>query len=170
MAKTIVSNAKAAVALQYLIPVLHNYDFKWVITGGFACYVYGVDRLLTDIDIDIDTSIHDAKFQEFLAEVEPYISQPLMNYVDDNYNNYNFELTYEGQIVDICPMKELLIYDNATSEYQNFYNDFPAIEMTEFEGLMLPLMSKQLILANKLALANKDKWQLRDIAELKKLL
>ncbi len=86
---------QAKSALAYIIPILEKYKFRWVITGGFACYVYGIDRLLTDIDIDIDTDKDIQEFKSFLEEVETYISQPLENFVDENYDNFNFELNYK---------------------------------------------------------------------------
>ncbi len=81
---------KAKTALSFIIPLLEKYKFKWVITGGFACYVYGVDRLLTDIDIDIEASKDSQEFQKFYEDVKTFITQPLENFIDENYNNYNF--------------------------------------------------------------------------------
>jgi len=94
---------KAVNALNQVIPLLKARNFNWVITGGFACYVYGVDRDITDIDLDIDTSKDDPLFQSFIKALEPYITQPLENYVDQNYNNYNFEATFDDLVVDVCP-------------------------------------------------------------------
>lgn len=162
---------QASDALGFIIPILEKFNFRWVITSGFACYVYGVDRILTDIDIDIDISKDSAEFQQFLKEVEPCISQPLENFVDANYDNYNFELTYQGQIIDICSMAELKIFDQAQGVYLSFYkNGFPPVEMVEFEGFTLPLLSKRAVIANKEILTDKDEWQERDIRELRKLL
>lgn len=161
---------KARSALSFIVPLLKKYNFKWVITGGFACYVYGVDRILTDIDIDIDTSKDSDEFKEFYKEVEACVTQPLENYVDENYNNFNFELTYEGQIIDICSMDELLIFDKYSATYDSFYkNGFPETEVIQFEGFDLPLLSKQAIIKNKEMLTKKDEWQKRDIDELRKL-
>lgn len=161
---------KAANALKYIIPLLEKYRFNWVITGGFACYAYGVNRMLTDIDIDIEASMDDRAFMQFMDDVKGFITQPLINYVDKSYNNYNFELTIDDQIIDICPMSELLIYDKKQMKYTNFYTEFPRIEIVEFEGFRLPLLTKELIIQNKLDLVDKDQWHLRDITELQKLL
>ncbi len=163
--------ARAKAALGFIIPILETYGFRWVITGGFACYAYGVDRLLTDIDIDIETDKDSAEFKTFLEQAQPYVSQPLEHFVDDNYDNFNLELTYQGQIIDICPMANLMIFDAGTKRYEPFYaNGFPPIEQTEFEGFTLPLLSKPAIIDNKEMLQAKDEWQLRDIRELRKLL
>lgn len=161
---------KAKTALTFIIPLLEKYKFKWVITGGFACYVYGVDRMLTDIDIDIEATKDSSEFQAFYEDVKTYISQPLENFIDENYNNYNFELTYQNQIIDICPMDELLIFNKETNDFDKFYkNGFPDIEHIDFEGFTLPLLSKQAVIENKEMLTKKDKWQQRDIDELRKL-
>jgi len=162
---------KAKSALKFIVPIIEKYEFRWVITGGFACYVYGIDRLLTDIDIDLDTSKDSSEFKHFMKDVESSISQPLEHFVDENYDNYNFELIYEDQIIDICPMADLKIFNQDKKTYVPFYQtDFPPIEFTDFEGFTLPLLSKQAIINNKEMLTLKDKWQIRDIAELRKLL
>lgn len=162
---------RAEKALSYIIPLLEKYAFKWVITGGFACYVYGVKRLLTDIDIDIDTSKDSADFMSFLKDITPYISQPLEHFVNENYDNYNLELTVSGQIIDICPMKELKIYDQTVGCFRDFYDKgFPDTENVEFAFYTLPLLSKQAVIANKEMLTDKDEWQQCDIDELMRLL
>lgn len=162
---------RAIEALEFVIPIIQKYGFRWVITGGFACYAYGVDRLLTDIDIDIDTSKDSVAFKKFYEELKAYITQPLENFVDENYDNFNFEVTYKGQLIDICPMDDLKIFNRVASEYNEFYKDgFPEVEHVKFEGFTLPLLSKQAVIDNKEMLTKKDKWQVRDIQELKKLL
>lgn len=161
---------KAKTAISFIIPLLEKYKFKWVITGGFACYAYGVDRLLTDIDIDIEISKDSLEFQKFYEDVKTFVTQPLENFIDENYNNFNFELTYQNQIIDICPMDELLIFNKATGTYDKFYkNSFPEIELIDFEGFTLPILSKHAVIENKEMLTKKDKWQQRDIDELRKL-
>lgn len=67
----------ALAALRFIIPILERYNFRWVITGGFTCYIYGVERPITDIDIDIDASKNTPQFKKFLKELEPHITQPL---------------------------------------------------------------------------------------------
>lgn len=167
----LVEHKRAADALAFITPIITKYGFKWVITGGFACYVYGVDRLLTDIDIDIETSRESDAFKHLLEELNPYITQPLENFIDKNYNNFNFEATYNGQIIDICPMSELKIFDKTTNMFTDFYNDgFPPIETVNFEGFDLPLLSKEEVIKNKEMLTKKDEWQQRDIDGLRKIL
>ncbi len=159
---------RAKEALSFIIPILEKYKFRWVITGGFATLVYGVDRPLTDIDIDIDTNKDDVKFQEFVAEVAVYITQPLEHFVNDAYDNYNMEITVAGVIIDICPMANLKVFDKEKRGYTQFYSGFPEHEVVEFEGMKLPLISKRLIIENK-EMIMRDEWDRRDVEGLKAL-
>ncbi len=159
---------KAKAALEFIVPILEKYGFKWVITGGFATLAYGVERPLTDIDIDIDTNKDDQKFQEFVAELAPHTTQPLEHFVSGAYDNYNMELTVAGVILDICPMADLKVFDKEKKEFVPFYSGFPEHEIVGFEGLQLPLLSKQLIIENK-EIIMRDEWDRRDVEGLKAL-
>ncbi len=159
---------KAKAALEFIIPILDKYGFTWVITGGFATLAYGVDRPLTDIDIDINTSKDMPKFKELVAELAPHVTQPLEHLVNDSYDNYNMEITIGDVIVDICPMADLKVFDKAKKEYVPFYSRFPEHEMVNFEGMQLPLLSKRLIIENK-EIIMRDEWDRRDVEGLRAL-
>lgn len=157
-------------ALNFIVPILKKYHFRWVITGGFACFVYGIKRPLTDIDIDINTSKDSSEFNSFLKQIAPFISQPLEHFIDINYDNYNVEITYKKQILDICPMAEMNIFNKLSGKYENFYQDgFPETELVKFHGLELPLLSKKLIIKNKTMLLWKRESDNLDILGLNKL-
>ncbi len=157
-------------ALNFIIPVLERYGFRWVVTGGFATYVYGVDRPLTDIDIDVDLSVHDPEFQRFIEEMKPYMTQPLLHFVDQYYDDYSVELTIAGVVIDICPMREMNIKNNRTGEMVWIYKDgFPLTELVNFHGMRLSLLAKSLLIRDKTTLM-RDEFDQRDIDGLKKLL
>lgn len=160
-------------ALAFIIPLLEKYEFRWLITGGFACYVYGVSRELTDIDIDIDTGKDSHEFQFLLKDIKSFITQGLLHFVDQNYDNYNVEITYQGQIIDICPMKELKILDALTHAYEPLYVNgfsYADVEMVRFHGMILPLMSKKSIIKNKEMLVWQRESDIKDIEGLKRLI
>lgn len=162
---------KAQQALAFIMPVLEKLGMRWVITGGFASYAHGVERPITDIDIDVEGSKDSALFQQLYQELTPHISQPLEKLEDQNYDNYNFEISVDGQVIDICPMEEMCVIDKASGNYLCFYADgFPAHEHVDFHGLRLPLLSKELIIKNKEMLAWQRKSDRRDIEGLKGLL
>jgi hypothetical protein len=161
---------KAHDALSFIIPLIEERKMRWVITGGFAFYAYGVKRKLSDIDIDLDTSKDSSIFNEFMASLKLQMTQPLEHLVDQNYDNYNFEITINDQIIDICPMAEMNIFDKSLGTYQNFYKDgFPAIEVVDFFGLKLPLLAKELVIKNKEMLVWQRESDLADIRGLQAL-
>lgn len=158
---------RAVDALNLIIPILEKYKFSWVITGGFACYVYGVKRPITDIDIDVDTSKDSPEFKSLMNDLRESISQPLEHFVDQNYDNYNFETTINGRVIDICPMKEMNVFDKDKNAFVHFYeNGFPSFETKDFFGIKLPILSKELIVKNKEMLVWKRESDLKDIESL----
>ncbi|GEM_PF-1902654 len=175
---------KAIGALKYIMPILERLHLRWCITGGFACYVYGVERPLTDIDIDVEGSKDANAFLTLLTEVMSQITQPLKHFIDQNYDNYNFEITINGQVVDICPMVEMKVFDKlrfpplaqedisrkGKIEAAPFYSGgFPQIEVIDFKGIRLPLLAKDLIIKNKEMLVWKRESDIRDVAGLQRL-
>jgi len=69
----------AVSALTQIIPEVEALNCKWVITGGFACYVYCVKRKLTDIDIDIDVGKDEPRFVSMLEKFNASITQLVDN-------------------------------------------------------------------------------------------
>lgn len=165
--------AKAKAALDYILPLLAKHNIRWVMTGGFACYAYGVERPLTDIDIDMDVGKDEPQFKAFYAEIEPYITSPLEHIQTAYYDNYNFEATVGGVILDFCPMADLMVFDQNLGKHVHLYQDgFPDHEVVTFEGHALTLLSKPLVIANKemTAFGEREPYDKRDMAGLRELM
>ena len=164
---------RAKNALNFNIPLLKKYHLdRWVITGGFATLAYGVDRPLTDIDIDIDTSIHSPDFKAFLAdpELQAHLTQPLEHNVSQAYDNYGLELTVDNVVIDICPMEEMCFVDKETgAPIHGYANGFPEHEFVDFHGITLPLLAKRGVIAQKKQ-TDRDEYDRRDVRELENLL
>lgn len=162
--------AKALDALRFVIPLIESRGFKWIVTGGFATYAYGVDRPITDIDIDIEAKNDDPKFQEFLAEAGKSFSLSGEHNQNDFYDNWSYEIDFEGQIIDICPSKNLFIKNKQEKAYQIFYPEgmLPEPEVVEWKGIKLNLLPKMLVIRNKMMIM-RDQYDQRDIDGLMKL-
>src|SRR6185503_19401612 len=92
----------------------------------------------------------DEKFKDLYTALASKMTQPLEHLLDQNYDNYNFEITVNGVIEDICPMREMNVFNKTAKIYENFYLDgFPRIELVDFHSLTLPLLAKDLIIKNK---------------------
>lgn len=162
---------KALKALKYITPLLDKYKFKWVLTGGFASYIHGAKRSITDIDLDIFASKDDEGFKKFLEEILPYSKDGLEHFQDTNYDNYSIEIDIEGQIIDICPTKELMIFSEKENKFISipFYTKSFKPVIKHFEGLELPLLSIENIIENKDMLKWKRQRDLDDIKKLRNL-
>ncbi|MEK6898199.1 MAG: hypothetical protein AABX28_02465 [Nanoarchaeota archaeon] len=59
---------KAIAALEYIMPILKKYKLQWCISGNFAYYLYGVERPIGNIDIDIEADRDDKNFKKLVEE------------------------------------------------------------------------------------------------------
>ncbi len=158
-------------ALQFMLAKLAKYKIDYVITTGFACYLHGVPREISDIDIDIDISKDDPRFKALYEEFGDLITCELQNFVDANYDNCNFEATYANVILDICTIPDLKVFDPSVKAYTPFYKgEFPKHDVIEWRGLSLKVLDKQLVLENKEILTFQREKDHVDIRELKKII
>src|SRR3989344_2348186 len=148
------SEKKAITALKYVIPFIEKYGFKWCISGGFACYLYGVNRTIGDIDIDIETDKEDENFKKFVEDVKEFTTYPFQLWVDENYDNWVMEITIENQKLRICSTKNLKLFNKKSDKYDLFYKrGIPKPTIISFNGLKLPISPKEWVLKMKETLA-----------------
>ncbi len=156
---------KAITALTYIIPFIKKYKFKWCISGGFAFYIYGVDRPIGDIDIDIEAEKGDEKFKSFVGDVKKFTTYPFQLWIDKNYDNWVMEVTVGNQKLSICSTKNLKLFNKKSGKYELFYkNGIPKPEIVSFNGLKLPIASKEWVIKMKEALAKKKPIDDSDIS------
>ena len=161
---------KARTALKYIIPILEKYKFKWCISGGFACYLHGVDRPIKAIDIDIEIPKDNPKFIGFINEVREFTELPFQLWIDKNYDNWVTDVVIDSQYLSICDTPDLKLFNKKTGKYEVFYKSgIPKPVIIEFEGLQLPIAPKESVLKMKLALAHKKPIDRVDIKGMKEL-
>lgn len=171
--KDAIKKQRAVAALQYILPILKKYKFKWCISGPLACYLYGVKRPIGSIDIDIDIEIdkEDPKFQQLIEEVKPHTRLPFQLWIDKNYDNWVMNVVIQRQIVGICPTPDLKLFNKETGKAEVFYpHGIPDPMIVNFEGLKLPLAPKESVLRMKKALAYKKPIDRIDIKEMERIL
>lgn len=162
---------RAANALQYIIPLLEKNNLSWCISGGFACFLYGVKRPIEAIDIDVDISKDDPRFQTFIEEVKPYTELPFQLWIDQNYDNWVMDVVFDEQLLSICNTPDLKLLNKDTNQYELFYpNGIPSPVIMKFEGLQLPVAPRESVLKMKQALAIKKDIDRVDISGMEQLL
>lgn len=162
---------KAKAALEYIMPLLKKYNFKWCISGSLACYLYGVKRPITAIDIDVETTKDDPNFKKLLEEVKEFTKLPFQLWIDKNYDNWVTDVVVNGQYLSICSTKELKLFNKETGKYELFYkNGIPTPVLFGFEGLKIPLAPIDSVLRMRQSLAHKKGVIEKDIKALQRLI
>ena len=159
-----------AVALKYIIPFLKKYNFKGCISGGFACYLYGVNRPVDEIHIDIELDKDDKKFKSFIEDVKEFTTYSFQYYKDKNYDHYVMEITVNDFILSICTTKNLKMFNKHGKSDLFYKKGIPKSDIVLFRGLQLPLLSKEKVIEMKDALAVKKEIDIKDISEMRKIL
>lgn len=162
---------RAYSALRYVTPFLKKRRLKWLISGGFACYLYGVKRPIGDIDIDIEADKDDENFKKIIEDVKEFTKFPFQLWIDKNYDNWVMNVVVSGQVLSICSTKNLKFFNKKSGRYEVFYKKgIPDPEMIGFNDLQIPLLPKSLVIKMKEGLAKKKQIDKNDIVEMKKLI
>lgn len=162
----------AEVALRYIVPLLKKYSFKWCISGSFACRLYGVKRLIGNIDIDVEADEKDDDFRSLVSDVKRYTTLPFQLWIDKNYDNWIMDVVVSDQLLSICSTKNLKLFNKEKSEYKLFYKNgkIPTPKIFSFRGLKIPISPPEYVIKMKEALAVKKQADKKDIFEIKRLL
>lgn len=84
-------------ALIWIINILNKHKIPYMITGGYAARIYGSNRPLADIDIDVS----DKSLYKIIPSVQKFISHGPNRYKDNNWDILGLTLHYKGQEIGI---------------------------------------------------------------------
>ena len=104
---------KTKAAFLWIVGKLERDRVPFRITGGFAVRIYGSERELADIDIEIPGS----RLDFIYAEVAPYTVFGPRIYRDRNWRIRLITLRYKGQEIDICAAGTARIYDKSARRW-----------------------------------------------------
>jgi len=132
-------------AYKWIVGLLHQENIPFQISGGFAARLYGSDRPLYDIDIEI----HDEDFAKLL----PFVKEKII-YGPDRYKDETFELLlmtlkYDGQEIDICGCDSDLLFNQETKEWESCGTDIAKAVEKEVYGVKVPIVAWQNLVAYK---------------------
>lgn len=145
-------------ALDWIIPLLKSKEIPFHITGGFAAHLYGADRAVNDIDIDLPTACLNA----LLPEVAPYVESPAQRYRDSTWDLYVCTLNYHGQIIDLTGDSEAFIRDKTTGNWDLLRSDFHDVVLVEACGHLLPLQNPQDLMSYKRKIGYEESKHMED--------
>jgi hypothetical protein len=149
-------------AFNWIIDILERHGITYKISGGFAARVYGVNRELADIDIEVA----DADILKIVDDVRPYIIFGPARYKDDNWNLELMTLKYEDQEIDVAGTGAK-IFNHKTKQWEPCSGNLESIEMKEVFGRKVPIELLNSLIAYKTKLAREV--DLEDVRQLRKL-
>ena len=149
---------KTLEALKWIVDILDRHNIDYHISGGFAGKVFGSERGLNDIDIDISEKY----FDRILPEISEYIIFGPARYKDDKWDLELITLNYKGQEIDISGADTLLISTKDRTQWIPVPTDFSkALDFT-LNGIDIKIINPNDFLTYKLELDGDH--QLEDIA------
>ena len=119
-------------ALQWIVEKLDSLSIPYEIDGGFAAKLYGTERELADIDVNV--SLDD--FHRLVPWVTEYITFGPGQYKDDNWDLLMFSLKYSGQTIDISALGKTKYYDKQAQQWIEFPADLSEVRVMEYTGKM----------------------------------
>jgi hypothetical protein len=146
-------------ALKLIIPILHEHNITYRVTGGLAGNFYGSQWQLQDIDIEVAQS----DINKIVDLFQEYIVVDLMRLVDDEFDLLMLTLEVHGVDVEINQAEDAFIFsEDATIKLEH---DLSIFNIVNFEGLEIRVQPLPEIIAYKELLGREN-----DLLDLKKLL
>ncbi|OGH73741.1 MAG: hypothetical protein A3C90_01675 [Candidatus Magasanikbacteria bacterium RIFCSPHIGHO2_02_FULL_51_14] len=125
-------------AFHWIVEILRKCDVPFQVTGGLAARVYGSERPLADIDIDIP----EERFEDILPDVQEHITFGPDRFTDENWDLRLLRLNYEGQQIDICG-DNMKIRSARTEKWEDCRTNFLASENHDVYGTLVPVITKE---------------------------
>lgn len=133
----------------WIVSLLQARGVPFVVVGGLAAKSYGSPRPLNDIDIDIP----DASFDIIRDAIGRYAVFGPARYRDERWDVLLATLNHEGQEIDISGGDSTKICDVRTREWIASPTDFSAVERREIFGIIVPVQTREHLVAYKSMLA-----------------
>ena len=123
-------------ALQWIVDILDSHKIDYLISGGFAGKIFGSNRELHDIDINIS----EKDFSKILSEISKYIIYGPSRYKDDKWDCELITLNYEGQEIDISGIETILISNKERTKWIHFSTDFSKTLDIDLSGIKIKVI------------------------------
>ncbi|QQR84210.1 hypothetical protein IPJ72_03425 [Candidatus Peregrinibacteria bacterium] len=101
-------------AFHWIIDLLEKNNIQFRISGGFAARLYGSNRPLYDIDIEIK----DRDFDRLMPLVKEKIIYGPARYQDEVFDLFLATLEFEGQEIDLCGCETTRLFNHQTGEWE----------------------------------------------------
>ena len=132
-------------AFKWIVSLLRENKIPFQLSGGFAARIYGSNRPLHDIDIEIP----DKYFDKLLPHVKDYLFYGPQRYLDETFDLLLMTLRYEGQEIDISGCETDKLFNHQTKQWESCGTKINDVVEKEFYGLTVPVIKWQDLVAYK---------------------
>jgi len=105
---------KTKEALHWIVPILRKSKTDFQITGGLAARIYGSNRKLADIDIDLS----EKEIIKLKSILRDYIIYEPKMYRDNNFKLFLMTLNFKGQKIDLCGIENQKVFNKGTKKWE----------------------------------------------------
>lgn len=148
---------KTTEALRWIVEILVRCKIDYQISGGLAGKIFGSQRKLNDIDIDIP----DKYLNEILPEISKYVVYGPERYLDGKWDLELITLNYQGQEIDISGADTLLISNKKRTRWIPLQTDFSKCLNLTLNGVDIKVINPRDLIEYKKELDGEH--QLEDI-------
>jgi len=156
--------SKLEKALKWIVNILKRHDAPFQIAGGLAAHIYGANRPVNDIDLDIP----EEKFKTILPDVEKYITFGPDRLKDEKWDLDLMVLNYEGQRIDISGAYKTKIYNEKNKIWEEYPARFETAQIKMIFGIKVAVIDPRDLIEYKQILNGEH--QKVDIKAVKKYL
>jgi hypothetical protein len=149
-------------ALYWIIGILNKHSIEYNISGGFSAHLYGSNRQINDIDIDISEN----DFEKIYNDVNSFIILGPEDYKDERWDLKLMTLNYFGQEIDISGAFNQKIFDDVSQKWIHSPANFSKSRKITFEGIELHVIDpNDLVNYKKLLSGDHQKIDIKAVQE-----
>jgi hypothetical protein len=162
--KTVILEEKLEQALRWIVLILNKRKVEYQISGGLAAHLYGSNRPINDIDIDIPEN----KFNHIYDSIKDYITFGPKQFKDQRWDMKAVILNYNGQEIDIGGAYKTKICDTNKGKWVNLPANLSTAKNFNINGLEIKICNPYDLAEYKRLL--KGQHQQNDIQAIEKYL
>jgi len=136
---------KTKSAFLWIIDILRKNKISFLISGGLASKIYGSERPLADIDIEVKEE--DILFLK--EKVKKFIIYGPKRYKDSEFDLLLMTLKYKGQEIDICGADSLKLYNKEKKVWQKEKRNLKNFKIKKIYGKSVPVIPVKTLISYK---------------------
>lgn len=142
-------------ALGWIVAVLREHKIPFQISGGFAARIYGAQRFLHDIDIDVPE-----KYLPFLAILlKNHLIHGLQKYHDHEFIAMFLTLRYKGQIIEISGCKTGKLFNKKERKWKSYCPRLAQAQKKKIFNMIVPVIKESLLIHYKKEIGRPRDWK-----------